>query len=42
MIEPVFSNAIRRAIVDVTGGTRPATVLDDPVALHQAALMWDY
>lgn len=42
MIEPVFSNAIRRAIADVTGGTRPASILDDKVALHQAALLWDY
>ena len=42
MIEPVFSNAIRRAIADVTHGNRPAGILADPVALHQAAMLWDY
>ena len=42
MIEPVFSNAIRRTIADVTHGNRPASVLDDKVALHQAAMPWDY
>ena len=41
MIEPVFSNAIRRAIADVTDGNRPASILRDPVALHQAALTWN-
>lgn len=41
MIEPVFNNAIRRSIADVTLGIRPASVLDDPVALHQAALLWN-
>ena len=42
MIEPAFNNAIRRAIVAVAAGIRPANVLDDPVALHQAALLWNH
>ena len=41
MIEPVFSNAMRRAIADVADGNRPASLLNDPVALHQAALIWN-
>ncbi|RYF01445.1 MAG: DUF4274 domain-containing protein [Oxalobacteraceae bacterium] len=41
MVEPVFSNAVRRAIADVAHGNRPARFLDDPVALHQAALTWN-
>ena len=41
MIEPVFPNAVRRAIVDVTHDNKPASVLQDPVALHHAALTWN-
>ena len=42
MIEPAFSNAVRRAILAVTDGSSPASVLDDPVALHQVAMSWNH
>ncbi|MDU7519911.1 MAG: DUF4274 domain-containing protein [Roseomonas mucosa] len=41
MIEPAFSNAVRRAIAGVADGFSPASVLDDPVALHQVAMGWN-
>jgi len=42
MIDPVFPNAVRRAVADVAEGRRPPDALEDPVALHQAALTWDW
>lgn len=42
MIKPAYNNDMRRGIAAVARGILPPSALRDTVALHQAAMMWDW